>query len=330
MSEEKFSAESVAKSEKVVGQLYEVIVNQDGVVLDGNHRLQGNPKWRTKVKETKNRAEEILVRLHAHHRRRVSKEETRSLLLELAKELEEEGVAKEEITRKLVEITPYSESYVCELMPTEFKRASKVEAGRASAPLTEHKPQNLTQLLTCQACGVASSDVQPWEDHEINLCPKHMALADLDQARYLGQYGKKQVPEAKPKYSQAWKDKWEYRKSMMHPKTSKMEEALLEMWREAGYGPVRVHRVWCVEPVPDDWDSPRFNLVFFVDGEEVHKDREDYDAEVRAKIEKMHGVKTVTLPYKTYSHKAKMELWKKIQEAVEPLKEAYDAEEAKQ
>jgi hypothetical protein len=83
------------KSIEKVGELYPVLENQEGKVLDGDHRIEANPRHHRKTIQTKNRIEEILVRLHAHHRRRIPQEETRALVAELALELEKEGNEKE-------------------------------------------------------------------------------------------------------------------------------------------------------------------------------------------------------------------------------------------
>ena len=145
MSEE-FSKESVAKSEKVIGQLYPRLVNQEGKSLDGDHRLAANPKWETKVVETKNRSEEILVRMHAHHRRRVPQEETKAMMLELTKELEQSGIPKQDIAAELVKIVPYSKRWVLMLLPREFKKVKKVEAGIVAGELIHKKMKELPQL----------------------------------------------------------------------------------------------------------------------------------------------------------------------------------------
>ena len=138
MSED-LTKDSLQKSVKIVGELYPVLTNQDGKILDGSHRIESNPKHYRKIVQTKNRMEEILVRLHAHHRRRIPQEETRVMLLELAEELEKSGIVKEKVAGELVKLVPYGEGYVLQLLPNEFKEQKKVEAGRVGAQLTEQK-----------------------------------------------------------------------------------------------------------------------------------------------------------------------------------------------
>jgi hypothetical protein len=158
MSED-LTKDSLQKSVKIVGELYPVLTNQDGKILDGSHRIESNPKHYRKIVQTKNRAEEILIRVHAHHRRQVPQEETKAMLIELAKELEKDGIPKENVTAELYKLVPYSERYVRLLLPEIYKQPEKVEAGRVGAQLTEQKlvsaellPQTVKSKVACPKC----------------------------------------------------------------------------------------------------------------------------------------------------------------------------------
>lgn len=72
------------ESEKLIGQLYPVLVDEQGNVLDGQHRLKANPDWRKEVvKGLDSERKKAMIRLHANwHRRR---EHPDQVLRELAK-----------------------------------------------------------------------------------------------------------------------------------------------------------------------------------------------------------------------------------------------------
>jgi hypothetical protein len=156
---EDLTKDSLQKSVKIVGELYPVLTNQDGKILDGSHRIESNPKHYRKIVQTKNRTEEILVRVHAHHRRQVPQEETKAMLVELAKELEKDGIPKENVTAELYKLVPYTEQYVRRLLPEMYKQPEKVEAGRVGAQLTEQKlvsaqlvAQVVKSKVQCPSC----------------------------------------------------------------------------------------------------------------------------------------------------------------------------------
>jgi hypothetical protein len=148
MSED-LTKDSLQKSVKIVGELYPVLTNQDGKILDGSHRIESNPKHYRKIVQTKNRMEEILVRLHAHHRRQIPQEETKAMLVELAKELEKDGIPTENVTAELYKLVPYSERYVRLLLPEMYKQPEKVEAAKISAELLPHTVKSKVQCPGC-------------------------------------------------------------------------------------------------------------------------------------------------------------------------------------
>lgn len=60
-----------------VGQLYPVLLSKDGQVIDGFHRLNGNPDWKTQTLEHIDSDEKLLLAraISNWHRRSISKEE---------------------------------------------------------------------------------------------------------------------------------------------------------------------------------------------------------------------------------------------------------------
>jgi len=155
MNEEEFSVESLKRSKEIVGQLYPRLVNQNGKNLDGDHRFRVDENWEKKIVQTVDRADEILVRLHAHHRRKMTRDEMVALISELAQALEKRGVPREDISTNLCRILPYSERYIRELVPSEYKKSEKVEAAKVGAALAPQKPPTVFRC-SVPSCGLGT------------------------------------------------------------------------------------------------------------------------------------------------------------------------------
>ena len=65
--------------------------------------------------------QETLIRLWANYRKRVSSEEVRQLIIQMAEELRKQGYKPGQIAKKLAQETPYSEPHIRRLLPKEFK-----------------------------------------------------------------------------------------------------------------------------------------------------------------------------------------------------------------
>ena len=114
------------KSKDVIGHIYPVVVKKGTLeIVDGKHRKQVDPAWPEKEVEFPDKKSEILFRMHANYRRKISRKERRAEMLLLASILEEEGVPRERMVSKLAEITPFSERYVRMLLPSKYKVTEK-------------------------------------------------------------------------------------------------------------------------------------------------------------------------------------------------------------
>lgn len=310
MSEETITKESLQKSVTVVGELYPVIENQNGKVLEGNHRIESNDKWHRKTVTTKNRAEEILVRMHAHHRRRVPREETQALLLELATELEKEGTPKETVTTELYKLAPYSEGYIRELIPEKFKQPKKVDAGKVSAQLTTQtvktcdsskpSPENhatFTRANGLVECEIGMHLVNPDTIVEVEghkVCQAHVQTA---KTRFSPVKPEPQLKLGKPT------ETWEYRKAVRSPEQSKMEQRVLDKLIEKGVKNIVQQRQFCLLTTKPDLYFASKNVAVYLDGEEVHRNRTDRDDELREMLRKRYGVNVLSITYSGASDK---------------------------
>jgi len=114
------------KSKDIVGHIYPVVVKKGTLeIVDGKHRKQVDPAWPEKEVEFPDKKSEILFRMHANYRRKISRKERRAEMLLLASILEEEGMPREKIASELAKITPFSLRYIEKLLPKKYKAVKK-------------------------------------------------------------------------------------------------------------------------------------------------------------------------------------------------------------
>ena len=325
--DQRFDIESLRKSVQQVGKLYPRLVNQDGKVLDGNHRADVDKDWEVKVIPTENRFKELLVRAHAHHRRRVPQEETRALVEEMAEALEKEGIPRTEIALKLVEALPYSENYTRSLIPDIYKNPVKVQAGQIggekSATISEQKAATISlrnktvtiqDTVQCDRCHVSTSSPVEWHNHQ--LCQTCYGKAEADRDGFNGYFtavNKKPEPHVvlttdTPRSL----DSWEHRKAQMSPQHSKFEGLVIASLIEAGVRELVQDRRFCIlETVPDIY-LPSQNLAIYLDGEAVHANKQDRDEQLRDLLAKRTGLKVHSYTYDSASEKEVERVTKEI------------------
>lgn len=115
----------LSRSRQSVQELYPVLLDAHGNVIDGKNRLEVHSGWRTERREDiKTRTQLWLARIIANnHRRIVSREERMQQFTELAKSLvEDEAVTRENVVSTISDLTTFTERYVRELLPNEYKR----------------------------------------------------------------------------------------------------------------------------------------------------------------------------------------------------------------
>ena len=159
--------EGLKKSRGVLGELYPIIKDESGVILSGKHRDAAG--WTAvSLIDTKAIAKKLgldagdpadiaiaqaLVVIHSNWQRKVSLEETKKNLVVLAQVLEAKGTPKERVCARVSELVPYSERWVRELLPDEFKMPTKSDQKAEVVPLPE-----TPKLILCGRCGIATSE----------------------------------------------------------------------------------------------------------------------------------------------------------------------------
>lgn len=119
------------KSTENIGYLYPVILDVNGNIVDGNHRKEADPNWRTEINENLDTPEKVLkAKLIANKfRRKVSSDEVREWINDLAEiAMVEHGVQPGSISGWVAEQTGYAERTVLNYLDQKYKNLSKVEA----------------------------------------------------------------------------------------------------------------------------------------------------------------------------------------------------------
>jgi hypothetical protein len=121
------------KSEKI-GQLYPVLVDAEGNIIDGFHRLKADPNWRReRIKEVDTQEKLLVARCVSNwHRRQVEREEKEEWINGLARIYERQGLKvksetgsehKNEIKDKIAEVTGLDGDTVNGYLDAEFKQS---------------------------------------------------------------------------------------------------------------------------------------------------------------------------------------------------------------
>jgi hypothetical protein len=128
------------KSEKI-GQLYPVLLDAKGNVIDGFHRLEVNPNWKTQKLEKIDTEEKLLIAraVSNWNRRQVSKEEKEEWINRLAEIYKKEDSNRSgSIIQRLVEATGLSDRTIGIYLEDKYKdRIFKEKKGVPIIPASE-------------------------------------------------------------------------------------------------------------------------------------------------------------------------------------------------
>jgi hypothetical protein len=160
LSEEDELLLTLRKLREFVGELYPVLVDEEGNIIDGWHRVKVNPNWHRKTVKCKDMSDKAIVWLAAHARRDVSPKELSVKMIHVAEKLLTEGVPREQIVAKIAEITGYSERHVRRLLPAKYKAKEKARAQKAKIlykgeekPAEKKAEKKMPKKYLCPICG---------------------------------------------------------------------------------------------------------------------------------------------------------------------------------
>lgn len=125
------------KSTTKIGQLYPVLKAADGEILDGIHRMESDPSWKTLVlPNIVSPEEKLIARMIANfHRRTVATEEKAQWINQLAEIYRNNGLKTEgtrnhaegpnEIVRKITEVTGIAYRTIMHYLDPSFKQQNR-------------------------------------------------------------------------------------------------------------------------------------------------------------------------------------------------------------
>jgi len=150
--------ERLRASKLKIGPIYPVLVDKEGEVIDGEHRLAADPNW-PKWKLTWVDTEELRLAIREQVnslRRVVSFQERKKELTKLAELIKEKAPDKATVVSEVAKATGFTERYVRRALPDEYKMVSKKR-------LAELVPQT---PIHCPVCRTKLSKERVKEIHE--------------------------------------------------------------------------------------------------------------------------------------------------------------------
>jgi very-short-patch-repair endonuclease len=267
--------ENLKRSLQQIGQIYAVIRDYDGEILSGRHRIKAGANIIHEVDSRKiaeklgipEKIAKLMIKLHSNVQRRMKREETQRMLLEMAKELEKKGVPKEKIASEIYsKYVPYSKRYVLELLPDEYKQV-------------EFRPdiQHISDLHKGEL-------VHPTEKSIENIHTEYEETTEVEEDK----------GEMEPERERVLITEEIIRDRMHHP-VSNIEIAIANALNESGItGFLTQHPIVIQQTIPDFF-FPDKRLAVYIDGP-VHSGREDRDQELRDALRR-RGYKVLELSY---------------------------------
>ncbi len=139
--------EHLESSSKRIGQLYPILVDYYGNVIDGEHRLGVDENWRRlRLEHIRTEKDLLIARIISNTvRRSVPRKEKRELLERLGELYLSEGAEPGNIAHKIADETGMSYTWVMKYLPHRFK--DNVQSERRTGSVTRCVTRILDELL---------------------------------------------------------------------------------------------------------------------------------------------------------------------------------------
>jgi len=120
---ESMGSQELKSSAERIGQLYPILVDYYGKIIDGKHRFSADKKWkRVRLQYIKTEKEKLIARIVCNIiRRSVPSTEKRELLGRLGEIYLSEGIEPGKIAYEIAEETGMSYQWVMKYLPDRFK-----------------------------------------------------------------------------------------------------------------------------------------------------------------------------------------------------------------
>jgi hypothetical protein len=144
------SIQELKSSSEKIGQLYPILVDCYGHIIDGEHRLKADKNWRRIwIKDVKTKKDRIIARIVCNMvRRMVSDEEKTEQLGRLAEIYLEDGIEKGRIAFKIAEEVGMSYRWVAKYLPRKYKDKRQSDRARSVVRCAAKQPRVATKIDT--------------------------------------------------------------------------------------------------------------------------------------------------------------------------------------
>jgi hypothetical protein len=138
--------EHLKSSSKRIGQLYPILVDYYGNIIDGEHRFGVDEKWRRlRLEHIRTEKDLLIARIISNTvRRSVPRKEKRELLERLGELYLSEGGEPGNIAHKIADETGMSYTWVMKYLPDRFK--DSVQSERRTGSVTQRVTRILDEL----------------------------------------------------------------------------------------------------------------------------------------------------------------------------------------
>lgn len=140
------TSQELKRSMDQIGQLYPILTDHYGNIIDGKHRLSVDEKWKKiRLEHIKTEKDRLIARIVSNNVRRiVSGREKTELLSRLGGIYLNEGVELGRIAHKIADVTGMSYRWVIKYIPERFKDSLQSERASSAA---HRAAETLEELL---------------------------------------------------------------------------------------------------------------------------------------------------------------------------------------
>ena len=328
MSEEYSLKESAEK----LGKLVPIIEDAFGNIIDGFHREKLDPKWpRIRLDHVNDPIKLEKARIAINQCRRVVDAEERGK--SYGKLIEMTGWTP----KQLAENTGIKYTTIMTYLPDKFKEKSWVQ--KPPEPITKavidprenvkddvevapetpeinikpSTPEMPTTRVPCDCCDLSVFYPKKWKDATVcGLCYDKLEKGIITLPRRAAEQTVKPRIIEPPKYKEPWLE----RKAHMAPQVSQMETLIAKALtaKEVSF---ESQKLFCLQSTRPDFWFPKQNLACYLDGLNVHRNRQDKDELLRELLTKRHGVRVLSITYEGTGEAEQDRVLAQITEAVQ-------------
>ena len=331
MSEEYSLKESAEK----LGKLVPIIEDAFGNIIDGFHREKLDPDWpRVKLDYVDDPIKLEKARIAINQCRRVVDAEERGK--SYGKLIEMTGWTP----RELAENTGISERTIYRYLPKEFKASEPEQLASAKLALREQIPvKNDVEVeretpeidimhapiktstaqempatrVPCDCCDLSVFYPKKWKEATVcGLCYDKLEKGIITLPRRAAEQKPKPQIIEPPKYKEPWLE----RKAHMAPQISQMETFIAKALTAKAMS-FESQKLFCLQATTPDFWFPKQNLACYLDGLNVHRNRQDKDELLRELLTKRHGVRVLSITYEGTDQTEQDRVLAEITEAIQ-------------